>query len=68
MLEQNIIKKGYIYKLIFQLDFGEINDNKIYKVEAIRDSGVYSKESLEGHLPDLYYLVSSKNYPKAENT
>ena len=39
-----------------------------YKVEAIRNSAVYSKESKSGHLPGLYYLISWKRYPEKENT
>ena len=37
-------------------------------MEVIWDSAVYAKESESGHLPDLYYLVSWKGYPKEENT
>ncbi len=52
-----------------QLEFeGNIDgDGEEYKVEAIRDSAVYARES-EGHLPGLYYLVSWKGYPEEENT
>ena len=49
-----------------QLDF-KADNNKEYKVEAIRDSTVYARES-EGHLLGLYYLVSWKGYPEEENT
>ena len=44
------------------------NKNGEYKVEAIRDSAVYVRESESGHLLDLYYLVSWKRYPKEKNT
>ena len=44
------------------------NDSGEYKIEAIRDSAVYARESVSGHLPDLYYLVSWKGYPEEENT
>ena len=44
------------------------NENRKYKVEAIWDSEVYIKELEWGYLPDLYYLVSWKEYPKEENT
>ena len=37
-------------------------------VEAIWDSAIYARESESGHLPDLYYLVSSEGYPEEENT
>ena len=39
-----------------------------YKVEAIRDSAVYARESESGHLLGLYYLVSWKRYLEEENT
>ena len=35
----------------------EISNDKKYKVEAIRDSAVYTKE-VDGHLLGLYYLVT----------
>ena len=34
----------------------DAGNNKKYKVEAIKDRVVYSKEAKK-HLPDLYYLV-----------
>ena len=37
-------------------------------MEGIRDSAVYARESEAGHLPDFYYLVSSKSYPEDEST
>lgn len=43
------------------------NDTEKYKVEAVWDNIVYTKE-LEGYLPRLYYLVSEKKYLKEENT
>ena len=42
-------------------------NNKKYKVEAIRDSAVYAKET-NGYLPGLYYLVAWKGYPEEKNT
>ena len=39
-----------------QLEFQTGND-KEYKVDDIRDSVVYAKESTIGQLPGLYYLV-----------
>ena len=41
-----------------QLDFEyEASNDKEYKVDGIRDSAVYARESA-GQLPGLYYLVS----------
>ena len=48
-----------------ELDAG--NDSGKYEVKIIRESTVYAKKSESGHLPDLYYLVSWKGYPKEEN-
>ena len=45
-----------------KLEF-DIDNNKEYKIETIRDSAVYIKET-ERYLPSLYYLVSWKDYPK----
>ncbi len=40
-----------------------------YEVRAIYNNKVYAKELESGyHLPDLYYLVLWKDYPKEENT
>ena len=56
LLEYDTIKKGQIDETTTQLKFETGNNGKKYKVEAIRNSAVYARE-LEGHLPDLYYLV-----------
>ena len=48
------------------LEFKPGNDKK-YEMEAIWDSAVYTKE-VDGHLPELYYLVIWKGYPEEENT
>ena len=48
-----------------ELEF-DADNNKKYKVEAIKDSTVYAKEA-EGHFPGLYYLVSWKCYPEKKN-
>ena len=45
----------------------EPGDDKEYKVEAIQDSAVYTKEA-DGHLSGLYYLVAWKSYPEKKNT
>ena len=53
LLEQDTIKKGQEFSVPkFELD----NDKK-YKVEAIRNSTVYAKRA-NGHLPEVYYLVA----------
>ena len=49
-----------------QLKF-ETGDDKEYKINGIRDSAVYARESAR-LLLKLYYLVSWKNYPEKENT
>ena len=49
-----------------KLDAGDNSGE--YKMEAIRDSAVYAKESESGHLQGFYYLVSWKEYPEEENT
>ena len=45
----------------------DAGDNKEYKVEAIIDSAVYTKEA-EAYLPGLHYLVSWENYIEEEST
>ena len=47
-------------------DFEPDND-KEYKVEAIRDNIVFIKET-DGYQPRLYYLVVWKGYLEEENT
>ena len=44
------------------------NEGGKYKVEAIWDSAVYTRELESGHLPGLYYLVFWKGYLEEENT
>ena len=34
----------------------EPGDGKDYEIEAIRDNVVYDKK-VDGHLPELYYLI-----------
>ena len=58
--------KGRIDKKVTELKF-EAGNSREYKVEAIWDSAVYSKE-VKNHLPDLYYLVAWKKYLEEENT
>ena len=45
----------------------DVGNNKEYKIEAIIDSVVYTKEAKE-HLSGLYYLVSWKGYSEEEST
>ena len=69
LLEQDTTRKGWVDKEVRQIEFNAGDDDSgDYKVEAIRDSAVYAKESESGHLPGLYYLVSWKGYPEEENT
>ena len=49
-----------------EFDVGENSGE--YEVEIIWDSTVDVRESELGYLPDLYYLVLWKRYPKEENT
>ena len=58
LLEQDTTKKGQMDKDVEQMEFNTGNNVEEYKVEAIRDSAVYARESKSGHLPGLYYLVS----------
>ncbi len=64
LLKQDITKKGQVETAI-ELD--ESNSEE-YKVEAICNSKVYTKELYNGHLLGFYYLVSWKGYPKKKNT
>ena len=67
LLEQDNTKKGQINELFLEPEPEfDAGDNKEYKIEAIIDSAVYTKEA-EGHLPGLYYLVSWKSYPEEES-
>ena len=55
LLEQDTTRKRREFSM---LEF-ELGDNdKEYKMEAIRDSVVYARKSKSGQLPGLYYLVS----------
>ena len=69
LLEQDTTRKGRVNEEVKQMEFDSSDDESgEYKVEAIRDSTVYARESESGHLPSLYYLVSWKGYPEEENT
>ena len=68
LLEQYSTRNGRVDEATHQLEFeGDGGDGEEYEVETICESAVYARES-EGHLPDLYYLVSWKGYPEEENT
>ena len=56
LLEEDITKKERVNKKMTELDF-ETGNSEEYKVEVIRDSAVYNRES-ESHLPGLYYLIA----------
>ena len=56
LLEQDTTRKGRVDKDATELDANN-DESGEYKVEAIRDSAVYARESA-GHLPGLYHLVS----------
>ena len=45
LLKQNTTRKGWVNKKVRQIEFeaGD-NDNKKYKVKAIRDSVIYARE------------------------
>ena len=63
LLEQDTTRKGREFSMP---EFEPGDDNKEYKVEAIRDSAVYAKEA-NGHLPGLYYLAAWKGYLEEKN-
>ena len=59
LLEQDTTRKGRVDEEVRQMEFNADNDeSRVYKVESIRDSAVYARESESGHLPGLYYLIS----------
>ena len=64
LLEHDTIRKERVEK-VAEIDADD--NSKEYKVEAIWDSAVYTRE-LEGHLSRLFYLVAWKGYPNKENT
>lgn len=62
LLKHDIIKEGRVDKAKPRLEFDNSKSegdggSKKYKVEAIWNSAVYTKET-EDYLPGLYYLVS----------
>ena len=67
LLGQDTTRKGRVDENATELDVVG-NDSSEYKIEAIRHSAIYTRESESGHLPKLYYLVSWKNNLEEENT
>ncbi len=67
LLEQDITRKRRADENVTLLEF-EAGDSEEYKMEAIRDSAVYARESQSGNLPGLYYLVLGKSYLEEKNT
>ena len=55
LLKQDIIRKGQVNENIIKLNTGK--DIGKYKIEAIYNSAVYTRETKLSHLPKLYYLV-----------
>ena len=46
----------------------EVGSDKKYEFEVIINSVVYNQQANNNQMPDLYYLVLWKGYPKEENT
>ncbi len=69
LLEQNTIRKRRVNEKTLpesEKEF-EVEDNKKYKLEAIIDNVVSSKE-VNNQMPGFYYLILWKGYPKEEST
>lgn len=70
LLEKENAKKEKVDKNVIRLNFN-ISDNKKYKVKAIWNSVVYTKNLKMSYLPRLYYLdfwkiyLRKKKLPKA---
>ena len=58
LLEQDITRKGQVDKKTLQLEFEDDGEGEEYKVEAICDSAVYTKQLESSQLSGLYYLIS----------
>ena len=67
LLELDTTRKERVDENVTEFDAGK-DDSREYKVKAIRDSAVYAKKSILGHLPGLYYLVSWKRYLEEAKT
>ena len=69
LLKQDSTKKGRVDEEVRQIEFNAGDEESgEYKVEAIWDCAVSTRESKSGHLPNLYYLVPWKRYSKEKNT
>ena len=66
LLEKDTTKKRQVDGNATELDIDN-NDSGKYKMKAIWDSAVYTKESESGHLSGFYYLISWKRYLEEEN-
>ena len=62
--KQDSINKKCVKKIL-KLDAGNRN-SKEYKVEAIQNNVVYTRES-EGYLSKFYFLAELKDYLEEEN-
>ena len=68
LLKQDTTKKGRVDEKTSQLGFEDNGEGEEYKVEAICDRAVYTRESESGHFLGLYYLISWKGFLEKENT
>ncbi len=59
-------KKGQMDKIMSRIEFENDNNSKKYKVETMRNSGIYTSK-WEGHLLSFYYLILWKGYFKEKN-
>ena len=67
LLEQDKTRKERVDKRVKELELKAGNSEE-YEIEAIWDSAVHANKLESGQLPDLYYLVACKGYPKEKNT
>ena len=59
LLEQDTTKKKWVDEKVRQMEFYIGDDNRgEYKVEAIQDSTIYTRESKSCHLAGLYCLIA----------
>ena len=63
LLKQDTTKKGQIDKNN-AIKLNTSKNSKNYKVKAIYNSTIYTRELKLDYLPTLYYLIFSKNYQK----
>lgn len=55
LLQQDIIGRRQVIKLVLELEFKSGKDKK-YEIKAIWDSAVYT-DIYQKQLPELYYLI-----------